>query len=117
MATVSGSQLSGFLDNIRSIGEENQPFEIDYNKKKGLSCKYVTSYGSMSEQFDVQKSEGPNCNIRVLPETVRDFMRLIPSGDVRLAFCSPPDNKGVVLVVEGHNRSLGYMTRSLVAKR
>ena len=130
---ISGAHLRGFMDNILSINEQGQSLKIQFSgitdtkgpkkrkvekKKKdakqtngtgAITCEYATAYGHMTEKFDGKSSKGPEASINVLPETIQDFTRLIPAGSIRMAFCTPP-NRNPMLVIDGQNSQLGYMT-------
>ena len=82
-----------------------------------MTCEYSTAYGHMTEKFEGKNAKGPETEIHVLPETIQDFMRLIPAGDIRMAFCSPDNRNYPMLVIDGYNRQLGYMTPGISPRK
>ena len=76
-----------------------------------LTLTYESSYGRMSERLAASEKSAGKVAVNVVPETLQDFVRLLPVGDVCISFCKP--RKSYFIILEGLNSNLGYMTTQM----
>lgn len=112
-ARIPISKLRDFCDNILSIIEERQKLTLEIQKGY-VKVSYNTSFGSLEETFKVKTSK--ENEIHIVPETLRDFMRVMPSGgDAHLSICKniTGSGKNKVLLIQNSDQSFSYITSSV----